>query len=99
MILRDAERIRGQYEALLSELLHQGRYPSKEDELRLKQLRQEAGDLAAVTETLLREEEALRLALEERLGREPVDGEPITAEDERRASEIVAWLQSKAGDC
>ena len=52
-------------------------------------MRHEAGDLVAVTETLLREEEALWQALEERLGRKPIDGDAVTAEDERRAAQIV----------
>jgi hypothetical protein len=92
VLLRDAERIRREGENLLSDL--QMRYPTKDEERRLEQMRQEAGDLIAVTGTLLREEEALWLALEERLGRKPVDGEPVTAEDERRAEKIIAESES-----
>ena len=57
MLLRDAQRVRGEYEALRSDLFDHGRYPNRDEKLRLKQLRQEANDLVAVIETLLLEEE------------------------------------------
>jgi hypothetical protein len=88
-LLRDAGRIRLQYEALVSDMVADGRYPTKADEQRLKGLRQDNAALLHVIEALLREQEAIELAVTERLGRAAIDGDPITDEDERRAAQIV----------
>lgn len=45
--------------------------------------------LQKLIERLTAEDHAVRLALEERLGREPEDGETITAADEQRAEQIL----------
>jgi hypothetical protein len=88
-LLRDAERLHAECDALLEDILHDGRYPTKDDERRIRGLRQDSAALLHVTEALLREQAAIELAIRERLGRDAVDGDDITADDERRAAQIV----------
>jgi L-fucose mutarotase/ribose pyranase (RbsD/FucU family) len=88
-LLRDAERLHAEYDALLEDILHDGRYPTKDDERRIRGLRQDSAALLHVIEALLREQEVIELVVTERLGRAAIDGDDITEEDERRAAQIV----------
>jgi hypothetical protein len=54
--------------------------------------------LQIAIEHLTAEDDAVRLALEERLGHEPEDGEPITPLDEWRAQEILAMYPKAGGE-
>jgi hypothetical protein len=88
-LLRDAERIRAQYEALMSDMVADGRHPTEDDKQRMKGLCRDGAALLCVIEALLHEQEAIELAVTERLGRAAIDGDDITEEDERRAAQIV----------
>jgi hypothetical protein len=73
----------------MSDIVADGRPPTEADKQRMKGICRDGAALLCVIETLLREQAAIELAVTERLGRAAVDGDDITAEDERRAAQIV----------
>jgi hypothetical protein len=93
----EVKRLRQETDSLLQEL--NGRGPTKALLLRAKDLRKRLKKQGSTIERLVALETATVIALKERLGREPVEGEEITDDDEARAEEIVTSLQSKAGNC
>jgi hypothetical protein len=56
---------------------------------RLQPFRENLRQLGEQLETAIVHEEAIALAIEERIGREPKDGEPSLPADDERAEEIV----------
>jgi hypothetical protein len=93
----EVKRLREETDNLLREL--NGRGPTTATLLRARDLRKRLRARGATIQRLIALETATAIALKERLGREPAEGEEITAEDEARAEEIVISLQSPAGNC
>jgi hypothetical protein len=91
-------RLRKETAAIFAELKERG--PTRALALRAKDLRKRIKHAGSEIERLLCMEEAKRIAILERTGREAVDGDDIALGDQVRAKEIVnALLQSKAGKC
>jgi hypothetical protein len=93
----EAKRLRRETENLLKELNARG--PTRALLLRARDLRKRVKAQGSTIERLIAIETATVIALRERLGREPVEGEEITERDEARAEEIVTSLQSPVGNC
>lgn len=88
-LLEQAKRAHEELDAFVAEFLRHDRYPTRADQKRLRELRTRAGDLLAVADRLLLEEECTWRAVGERLGRDAIDGDSITEQDRARAAEIL----------
>jgi hypothetical protein len=93
----EVKRLRQETDSLLQEL--NGRGPTKALLLRAKDLRKRLKTQERNIERLLALEDGARIAFRERTLRDPEDGDTITAQDDQRAEEIVAALESKAASC
>jgi hypothetical protein len=90
-ITTEAACIRAAMQALFDSL--NGRRPSKAAMKRARELRERTRALGTELENLLLEEMAVEMALRQRLGRNPVDGDDITPADELAAQQILAGFR------
>lgn len=90
-IITEADGIREEMRALFDGL--NGRRPSKAVMRRARELRERTKALGAVAENLLLQEMAVEMAVRQRLGRNPVDGDDVLPQDELAAQLILAGFQ------
>jgi hypothetical protein len=93
----EVARLREEVDNLLAEI--NGRGPTRALWLRAKDLRRRINAQGRSIEQQLAFEAGVRIAFRERTLRNPEDGDTITVEDDVRAAEIVAALQSRPGAC
>jgi hypothetical protein len=90
-IVSEADRVREEMLALFRSL--NVLRPNKAVMKRARELRERAKALGEVMENLLLHEMAVEIALRQRLGRNPVDGDLITPADEQAAQQILAGFR------
>jgi hypothetical protein len=101
-IVADADRIRAEAESIREETVTLiaeagGRRPTRFQLVRWRRLQQRRKVLSRAADMALTRELALWMALRERLNRDPREDDQITAEDQRRASQIVSAFGLRTG--
>ena len=92
---QEVQRIKQETERLLTEL--NGRRPRGAILIRAKDLRAQSKALGRTIDRLLCEEMSIELAFKGRTGRNAQDGDEFTAEDTRRAAQIIHGFGLGAG--
>jgi hypothetical protein len=89
-------RLREEIDALVAEINSRGK--TRPLLLRARNLRKRLRAQSSTIDRLLLTELGTEVAFRERLGRDPVEGDIITPEDDARAAKFVAMM-GKAGTC